>query len=126
MTNSTTRATPTATNTTSYLAASWVAEGDDSTVDGMTLLEAVCWAAGERRSDHPDCVCPVLAVFGRLWNDGMRSNDERSQLRRYINRLINTRHTSEVVDERRSLASKWLINEYAPTWLDLAGLNENS
>ncbi len=37
----------------------------------MCLLEAVAYIADEPWSDHPKCVCPVLAAFGRSWNDGL-------------------------------------------------------
>ena len=40
--------------------------GQHSTFDdGACLLEAVSYIAGEPFSDHPKCVCPVLATFGR-------------------------------------------------------------
>src|SRR5688500_16148045 len=38
---------------------------------GMCLLEAVAYVAGEPFSDHPKCVSPVIAAFGRRWNDDL-------------------------------------------------------
>jgi hypothetical protein len=43
---------------------------------GMCAMEAVAWLAGERHSDKPQCVCPVIASFLRTWNDGMGNDDE--------------------------------------------------
>ncbi len=42
----------------------------------MCLLEAVAWVAGEKWSDQPQCVDPVLAAFGRAWNDGLDDADD--------------------------------------------------
>ena len=56
----------------------------------------------------------------------MRTNTERNQLRPYITRLVDTRSTATTRTARRRLVRWWLIHEYAPTWLDLAGLNENA
>ena len=49
-----------------------LAEGAHETRgDGVCLMEAVAWFAGQEHTDHPPCVSPVLAGFGRLWNDGL-------------------------------------------------------
>ena len=89
----------------------------------MCLLEAVAYVAGESWSDSPQCVSPVLAAFGRGWNDGMRSNKEREQLRQYIPLLINTVSTQEVESRRSYMAADWIIRTHLPTWLRLAGLS---
>ena len=93
----------------------------------MGLIEAVAYMTDETTPDvrYPMCCCPVLADFGRSWNDGLL-NHERSQLLPYINALIDTRSTSLVELHRRSLAAQWLIREAAPAWLDLAGLNSHA
>ena len=41
----------------------------DDPADGHCLLEVVSMVAGEPFGDRPKCVCPVLAAFGRSWND---------------------------------------------------------
>lgn len=66
--------------------------------DGLCVLEAVAWFEGEPHSDHPRCVCPVLAHFCRSFND--RLGDRRQALIPYIPRLANTLGTQEVVQER--------------------------
>ena len=86
----------------------------------MCLLEAVAYVAGEPWSDHPVCVCPVLAAFGRNWNDGMRTNEERGSLLQYIPLLIGTRSTPAVELRRSYMALDWLVRRAMPAWLRLA------
>jgi hypothetical protein len=66
--------------------------------DGLCVLEAVAWFEGEPHSDHPRCVCPVLAHFCRSFND--RLGDRRQALIPYIPRLASTVGTQEVVRGR--------------------------
>ena len=89
------------------------------------LLEAVAYVAGEPWSDHPECVCPVLAEFGRSWNDAL-SDEDRQILLPYIPRLIGTRSTPEVETKRAWMATDWLVREFTPAWLRLAGLTEHA
>ena len=86
--------------------------------EGHCLLEVVSMFAGEPFSDSPDCVCPVLAEFGRSWNDGLTDNAAREQLRQYIPRLVGTKSTEEVESRRSMMSADWLIRVYTPTWLD--------
>jgi len=90
------------------------------------LLEAVAYVAGEPWSDHPTCVSPVLAAFGRAWNDGMRSDEERAQLLPYIPLLIGTRASPEVESRRAYMALDWLVRVNAPAWLRLAKLETHA
>ena len=62
----------------------------DDPTEGHCLLEVVSLFAGEPFGDHPHCVDLVLAEFGRSWNDGLRSDAEREQLKRYIPLLPGT------------------------------------
>ena len=89
------------------------------------VMEAVAYVAGEPWSDSPQCVCPVLASFGRSWNDWL-PDDERQQLLPYIPRLIGTRSTPDVENRRAWMAADWLVRECAPAWLRLAGLDEHA
>jgi hypothetical protein len=47
------------------------------TPDGVCLMEAVAWVAGEPHSDHPKCACPVLTDIGININD--RTDDAGRQ-----------------------------------------------
>jgi len=86
--------------------------------DGLCLLEAVAWFAGESHSDHPACVSPVLAAYGRHLNDVLP--DESRRL--LIPAMSHT--AGDGLDKARGyLALDWLIRVYTPAWLDLAGLS---
>lgn len=87
---------------------------------GHCLLEVVSMFAGEPFSDRPACVDPVLAAFGRSWNDSMRSNDEREQLKQYIPLLPGTAQGDKLSRRRAFMAADWAIRFCTPTWLDLS------
>jgi hypothetical protein len=88
--------------------------------EGVCLLEAVAWFAGEEHTAHPACVSPVLAAFGRSLNDILPAA-ERQELVPLIPLLPGTARDGH--DETRGyLALDWLIRTYTPAWLDLAGL----
>jgi hypothetical protein len=87
--------------------------------DGACLLDAVSWFEYGRLGDHPPCVCPVIAAFGRGINDAM--NDEgRQRLKIFIPRLIGT-----VDPEHEQARAEYLawqaIRVFAPLALDASG-----
>jgi hypothetical protein len=88
--------------------------------EGLCLLEAVAWEAGEEHTDRPSCVSPVLATFGRRLNDVL-PDDTRQQLSQYRRAMIGT--AGDGRDQARAyLALDWLARTCQPAWLDLAGL----
>jgi len=95
------------------------AHSPDST---FCVMEAVAFVAGEKWSDSPECVCPVIAAFMRSWNDALPSDTERDRLLKpLISKIINTR--SKKLENRRALmAADWLVRVNTPAWLRLAGL----
>ena len=92
----------------------------------MCLLEAVAWIAGEPWSDHPECVDPVLAAFGRSWNDSLSDEDRDRLLLPFLPRLVGTRSTAEVQDRRAFMAADWAVRVFTPAWLRLAKLDEHA
>ena len=102
------------------------AGGHRSIGEGACLLEAVSYIAGEPWSDHPQCVSPVIGAFGRAWNDGMRTDEERASLKPYIPRLIGTAGDAEADERRAWLATDWLVRVCTPVWLRLAKLDEHA
>ena len=68
--------------------------------DDKCMSELVDWMAGKSDSNLPACVSPVLADFGKAWKEGMRSDEEREQLREYVPLLVGT--ASANVDLTRS------------------------
>lgn len=82
--------------------------GNHSSPDsGHCLLEVVSMFAGESFGDHPACVDPVLAAFGRSWNDGLRNDAERNQLKQYIPLLPGTPPSSGL--SRQSSSCRCLL-----------------
>jgi hypothetical protein len=92
--------------------------GHDSPDEGHCLLEVVSMFAGEPFGDSPACVDPVLAEFGRTWNDGL-PDDERQQLKRYIPLLPGTAQGDALSLKRSYLALDWSLRVCLPAWLEL-------
>jgi hypothetical protein len=87
--------------------------------EGRCAMEWVSHLAGERHSDEPTCVSPVLRAFCTTLNDSL-DDVPRQRLRPYLARTIGT--AADGLDEARSwMAMDWLIRTYAPAWLRLAG-----
>lgn len=93
----------------------------DSWDKGACVMEAVAFVAGEEWSDTPQCASPVIAAFLRSWNDTL-DDDARQQLKPYVPRLVGTAGTPEQEDARAWMAVDWLVRDYTPVWLRLAGL----
>jgi hypothetical protein len=98
----------------------------DSFDDGVCLLELTSWLAGEPFTDHPQCVDPVLAAFGRSWNDALGDADRDRLLKPFAAKLIGTASTPDVQDARAFMAADWAVRVFTPAWLRLAGLEENA
>jgi hypothetical protein len=95
--------------------------------DGLAcVMEAVAFVAGEPWSAHPECACPVISTFLRSWNDALPDSERNALLRPLIPRLIGTRSTPALEIKRSFMAADWLVREYTPAWLRLAGLSEHA
>ena len=86
------------------------------------VMEAVAYVAGEPWSDHPECACPVIGTFLRTWNDSLPDDDRTALLLPLIPRLVGTRLTRATEVRRATMSADWLVREYTPAWLRLAGL----
>jgi len=84
------------------------------------LLEAEGWIYGEKWTDCPPCVSPVLWRFGQRLNDRL-DTERRQELKRFLGRLGGTGDDGQD-DARRALAASWVINTGMPQWLEMAGL----
>jgi hypothetical protein len=94
----------------------------DSPDDGMCVMEAAAHFAGKPFSAYSEDVSRVIGAFLRSWNDSL-DDSSRQRLKAYVFKVMNT-NTGPADDERRAwLATDWLVRTYAPTWLDLAGLD---
>jgi len=88
---------------------------------GMCAMEAAAWIAGEPHTDHPECVCPVIGVFLRYWNDDL-DDQGRQQLKDLIPLTIGTRGTPGLEERRAWMVTDWLVRVHTPAWLELAGV----
>jgi hypothetical protein len=60
-----------------------------SPTDGVCVVELSSMIAGEKFTDRPDCVCPVIGSFLRCWNDKVGYAD-RQRLYPYATQVVGT------------------------------------
>ena len=88
--------------------------------DGHCAMELVAWLAGEPHTDAPECTSPVLGAFVRRWNDGLADDEARALLLRpFLPRLVDTRGSHDIEEQRAWLATDWLVRVCAPAFLRL-------
>jgi hypothetical protein len=97
----------------------------NSAEQGMCVMEAVAFVAGEEHSDHPQCASEVIGSFLRTWNDCL-DDEGRQKLKPYIPRLVGTKASKDIEQQRGWLAADWYIRHYTPAWLELAGLKDQA
>ncbi len=97
----------------------WGHGSHDNIDDGMCVMEAVSYVAGEEWSDNPACACPIVSDFMRTWNDSLCDADRNKLLKPLIPRLVGSRSTTDVATKRSYLALDWLVRVFTPEWLDL-------
>ena len=96
----------------------------DDPRNGACLLDAVSWLEYGTLGDHPRCVCPVIASFGRGINDAM-TDAGRQRLRVFIPRLVGT--VDPPAERARAEYLAWqAIRVFAPLALDAAGRHEDA
>ena len=80
-------------------------------------VELAAHLAGEAQwSDHPQCVCPVIAAFVRPWNDRIKDDERRTRImREVIPVIVGTRSTRAVEKKRGWLAVDWSLRVRTPT-----------
>jgi hypothetical protein len=94
--------------------------------DGTCIMEAAAWLAGEPHSDHPVCVCPVIATFARRVNDCMPDDATRTRLLApLLPRLIGTAGDPAASQRRAYIAADLAVRVFAPDALDAAGLTDH-
>jgi len=69
-------------------------------------VELASVIAGEPFSDHPRCVCKVIAAFLRSWND-RASHSARQRLIPYAQRVVGSRAGRRVTRRRRDVCLTW-------------------
>ncbi len=92
--------------------------------EGMCVLEAAAYFAGEPHTDHPACVSPLLGKFLRTWCDTVDSVF-RQRLKPYAPRIIGTAYDNRD-QERNGMCTDWLVRTCIPAWLDASGLSSEA
>jgi hypothetical protein len=78
----------------------------DSPDQGACVIELASMLAGERFSDHPSSVCPVIAGFLRGYND-LLPEGEQDELYGYAARVVGTAAPAPVRRERARRVLQW-------------------
>jgi hypothetical protein len=73
---------------------------------GACVVELASMLAGERFSDHPRSVCPVIASFMRTLNDEL-DDSRRRELLPYASMIVGTRGTRALRARRARLCLAW-------------------
>lgn len=84
---------------------------------GVCVMEAVAWFAGEPHSDAPQCACPVIASFARRLNDRL-SEEDRQRLKPLIPALALSRADWPTTLTRAFVAADYAVRVFAPIALD--------
>jgi hypothetical protein len=87
------------------------------------MMEAAAYIAGEPWSDHPACVCPVIAAFARKMNDAVPDDMRDALLRPLVQLTVGTRASSAVERRRAYIAADFAVRQVAPAALRAAGLH---
>ena len=87
--------------------------------DGMCAVEAAAWLAGEKHSDHPDCVCPVVGAYVHRVNDAFSPAWRNRLLLPLVPKLVGSRSTREVELKRAFLAVDVAIRTQLPKQMDV-------
>jgi hypothetical protein len=91
--------------------------------DGLCVMEAVAWLAGEKHSDMPKCASPVISQYCQVLNDA--GPEFRERLKPYIYKIIGT--VSPELDQARGfIAADYAVRVFAPIALRHAGLTQEA
>src|SRR6266542_3383957 len=90
--------------------------------NGLCAMELAAYIADEPHSDHPECVCPIIGEFMRLWNDALPTDTERDRLLKPLIPLtISTKANKEIEERRSFMCIDWTVRTFTPTWLAACG-----
>jgi hypothetical protein len=74
--------------------------------EGVCVVELASVIAGEKFSDRPSCVCPLIGAFLRGWND-RAPHAQRQRLSPYAARIVGSRGNRRVTRQRRDICLEW-------------------
>jgi len=89
--------------------------------DGLCVMEAVAYLAGEKHSDHPQCASVVITKLA-IWVNDAASDSLRNELLRDMPwRIVGTKSTPEIEQQRAFMAADWAVRELCATMFRRAG-----
>jgi hypothetical protein len=74
--------------------------------DGACVMELASMLAGERFTDHPLSVCPVIGSFLRAYND-LIDDFRRQDLYAYASKIVGSRSSKDVQRQRAERLAEW-------------------
>jgi hypothetical protein len=74
--------------------------------DGACVMELASMLAGERFTDHPVSVCPVIGSFLRAYND-LIDDFRRQDLYAYASKIVGSRSSKDVQRQRAERLAEW-------------------
>ena len=83
--------------------------------DGACVMELASMLAGERFSDHPVSVCPVIGAFLRAYNDSI-DDRRRQDLYAYAAKVVGTRSSRAVQRPRAERLAAWASEVKQRRW----------
>lgn len=90
----------------------------DTREEGMCVMEAVAYLAGEPHCDHPKCADEVITELAICINDGTIDDDIRNILLGDLPwRIIGTKSTEEVRLKRLLMLKDWVVFKLLPVCL---------
>lgn len=90
-----------------------LAQGNHTLIEeGMCIMEAIAFIAGEEHSDHPSCVDPDLTEVFIAVNDELENSKEREFLKDLVPVIIGTKNPTIKIALARQIYTKNFIVEH--------------
>jgi hypothetical protein len=83
--------------------------------EGACVMELASMLAGERFSDHPVSVCPVIGSFLRTYNDSIDA-ERRQDLYAYAAKVVGSRGSEELQRARAERLNAWVSERKPRRW----------
>jgi hypothetical protein len=83
--------------------------------NGACVMELASMLAGERFTDHPGSVCPVIGGFLREYND-LVDDDRRQDLYEYAALVVGSRASAAVMRARADRLTAWALRRRKGHW----------
>lgn len=89
--------------------------------DGMCLMEAVAFLAGEPHTDSPRCADPQITSLAQLMNDRCPDDLRQTLLADLPWRTVGTRSTADIEWQRECMVADWEIHFLCPIIFNRVG-----